>query len=180
MSLDTTTNATDASHPAQGSTLQPGDITGVLVAMLPVSDLAVSVAWYRDLLGMHYRREFSRDGVVTGCALGSDAGFAISFRLRSTTAGTADLRGEHPIILNVPDPDALARIRAHAERLGYNPVAGEHADGTWVEVIDPDGISTRFIHGTGDWSRFTGVAFHPGGEATFYPSPRLILTAPRR
>jgi hypothetical protein len=43
---------------------------------------------------------------------------------------------------NVPDTNALARIRAHAERLGYNPMAGEHADGAWVEVIDPGGIST--------------------------------------
>ncbi|MFI7708744.1 VOC family protein [Nonomuraea sp. NPDC049480] len=37
--------------------------------MLPVSDLASSAAWYRDLLGLEYAREFERDGVVTGCAL---------------------------------------------------------------------------------------------------------------
>lgn len=155
--------------------VRPGDVQGVLVAMLPVSDLAVSAAWYRDLLGLRYRREFERDGRVTGCALGSDAGWAVSLRLRSTTQATADLRGEHPLIFGVPDLAALERIRTHAERLGYYPTTGEHGDGVWVEVIDPDGICTRFVMLTGDWTRFTGVSFDADGSASFYSDPQLAL-----
>jgi hypothetical protein len=33
-------------------------ITGIIVASLPVSDLATSAAWYGDLLGLDYLRLF--------------------------------------------------------------------------------------------------------------------------
>lgn len=45
------------------------DITGVVVVAIPVTDLAASAAWYRDLLDLSYVREFGDDDTVTGCAL---------------------------------------------------------------------------------------------------------------
>jgi catechol 2,3-dioxygenase-like lactoylglutathione lyase family enzyme len=146
------------------------DITGIVQAMIPVSDLARSAAWYADLLGLAYMREFTRGDKVTGCALGHpDAGWGISFRLRGTTAGDADLRGEHPVIFGVPDLAALERIRAHADRLGYAPTSGVHADAAWVEVIDPDGIAVRFGVPVRRWTGFVGVR----DLATFYEEPVL-------
>ena len=144
------------------------DLTGIITAMIPVSDLATSAAWYRDLLGLEYMREFRRADLVTGCGLGHPAnGWGLALRLRSTTAGEADLRGEHPVIFGVPDLAALERIRAHADALGYAPTGGVHADAHWVEVIDPDGIAVRFGVLVRRWTEFVGVQDMTG----FYTEP---------
>jgi catechol 2,3-dioxygenase-like lactoylglutathione lyase family enzyme len=149
------------------------DITGIAVVSLPVSDLARSAVFYRDLLGLDYAREFADEhGAVTGCALADfGAGYMIALRRRDTVAGRADLRGEHPIIAVVPDRAALGRLHDRFAAEGFAPVAGEHADAAWLEVVDPDGIAIRFavLHAE---ARFLGV--EPGG---FYDVPRLLLTA---
>jgi catechol 2,3-dioxygenase-like lactoylglutathione lyase family enzyme len=154
--------------------MKPFQTSGVLAAMLFVTDLAKSVAWYRDLLGLTYLREFETAGTVTGCSLADpDAGFLLSFRLRSATAGRPDARGEHPLIFGVADPETLDRVYAHADALGYRPARGEHTDAQWVEVIDPDGMSTRFAFPTGDWHRFSGVRGSVDGGIGLYDHPVL-------
>ena len=45
-------------------------VSGILVPMLPVTDLTRSASFYGALLGLELRREFVRDGQVTGLALG--------------------------------------------------------------------------------------------------------------
>jgi catechol 2,3-dioxygenase-like lactoylglutathione lyase family enzyme len=148
----------------------------VLVAMLPVSDIARSAAFYRDLLGLEYRREFSRAGVVTGCALSApDAAYAISLRRRDTTPGRPDLRDEHPLIMRVPDRAALDRVFAHARRLGFAPSRGEHPDAAWVEVRDPDGICIRFGVATRPWDSFAGVRYDLDGSAVPYDTAVLDI-----
>jgi catechol 2,3-dioxygenase-like lactoylglutathione lyase family enzyme len=138
--------------------MKPFQTSGVLSAMLFVTDLSKSVTWYRDLLGLTYLREFENGGTVTGCSLADpEAGFLLSFRLRSATAAQPDARGEHPLIFGVDDPATLDTVYAHAEALGYRPSRGEHTDAQYVEVIDPDGMSTRFAFPIGDWHRFLGV-----------------------
>jgi catechol 2,3-dioxygenase-like lactoylglutathione lyase family enzyme len=151
------------------------DINGIFCVMLPVTDLARSAAWYRDLLGLTYAREFfNDDGMVTGCAVvDPDARYMISFRLRSTTLGDPDLRGEHPIILAVPSRAALARVESHAASLGYRPNSGEHGDAAWVEVVDPDGIVLRFAFLTNPTTDFTGIHFDTAGDASSYTEPKL-------
>jgi catechol 2,3-dioxygenase-like lactoylglutathione lyase family enzyme len=172
------TATTRRASPTGVGGIRAGDVTGVFVAMLPVSDLASSAAWYRDLLGLEYAREFERDGVVTGCALYEVHGhYGISFRLRSTTAGQPDLRGEHPIVLRVRDRSALDRIHAHAAALGYAPTRGTHRDAAWVEVIDPDGIATRFACSSVESATFTGVHFDTDGASVFYHEPKLKLSS---
>ncbi len=166
------TASTGSSAADDGATAR--DLTGVVAAMLPVTDLAASAAWYGRLLGLRYVREFETDGVVTGCALADpDGRFLLSFRLRGATAGDPDLRGEHPLIFGVRERPALERIRAHAAGLGYRPTSGEHGDAAWVGVVDPDGIATRFAWPTGDMSAFSGVRFHRDGRTSFYGAPRL-------
>jgi catechol 2,3-dioxygenase-like lactoylglutathione lyase family enzyme len=145
-------------------------VTGIVAVSLPVSDLARSAAFYRDLLGLSYAREFTDGTMITGCALADfDAGYMISLRLRETTAGHADLRGEHPIIVAVPDVRTLGAIQRRLEAGGFAPTAGSHADAAWVEVLDPDGIALRLAALTAK-PHFFGVT--PDG---FYDTPRLTL-----
>src|SRR3712207_4691710 len=95
------------------------DLLGVVVVSLPVTDLARSAAWYRDLLDLAYVREFADGDRVTGCGLADFAArYMIALRLRSTTQGRADLRGEHPVILEARDAAAAARVRDRATGLG--------------------------------------------------------------
>lgn len=47
---------------------------------MPVSDLATSAGWYRDLLDLEYVREFSEGESVTGCAL---ADFSVRYLVTS-------------------------------------------------------------------------------------------------
>jgi catechol 2,3-dioxygenase-like lactoylglutathione lyase family enzyme len=153
-----------------GMTEHTTEITGIVVAALPVSELARSAAFYRDLLGLTYAREFGDGTTVTGCALADfDAGYMIALRRRDTTAGHADLRGEHPVIVGVPDRESLAQVYDRLAGQGFRPQRGEHADAAWIEVVDPDGICTRFAVATAK-PEFFGVT--PDG---FYAQPRLAV-----
>jgi catechol 2,3-dioxygenase-like lactoylglutathione lyase family enzyme len=155
------------------------DLRGIVVVGLPVSDLTRSAAWYRDLLDLNYVREFGDGSHVTGCALADFAArYMIALRLRSTTQGSPDLRGEHPIILEAHNADAAARVRDRAARLGIPHTSGRHADGTWTEFVDPDGICLRILHDADGPQTFIGVHTTAAGETSFYDSPRLVLANP--
>jgi len=152
------------------------DVLGIVQVTIPVSDLARSSAWYRDLLGLEYVREFVGDGQVTGTALADwGARYLLALRLRSTTAAPADLRGEHPVILEAASPEAAARIRSRAAARGIRSTSGAHADGSWTEYLDPDGIALRIVHSAAGPHGFMGVEFRPGEEPTFYDVPRLAV-----
>jgi catechol 2,3-dioxygenase-like lactoylglutathione lyase family enzyme len=151
------------------------DVLGIVVASLPVTDLARSAAWYRDLLELEYVREFGDDARVTGCALADfTAHYMIALRLRSTTQGQSDLRGEHPIILEARDSDGAERIRSRASALGIPHTSGTHADGTWTEFVDPDGICLRVVHDAAGPQRFIGVRY-TDSSTSLYEQPRLML-----
>jgi catechol 2,3-dioxygenase-like lactoylglutathione lyase family enzyme len=152
------------------------DVLGIVQVTIPVSDLARSSAWYRDLLGLEYVREFVGDGQVTGTALADWAArYLVALRLRSTTAAPADLRGEHPVILEAAGPEAAERIRARATARGVRSTSGVHADGSWTEYLDPDGIAVRIVHSAAGPRDFLGVEFRTGEEPAFYDAPRLAL-----
>jgi catechol 2,3-dioxygenase-like lactoylglutathione lyase family enzyme len=152
------------------------DVLGILVVSLPVTDLARSAAWYRDLLELTYVREFGDDDRVTGCALADfTARYMIALRLRSTTQGRADLRGEHPVILEARDAAAADRVRDRATMLGIPHTRGAHADGTWTEFTDPDGICLRILHSADGPEHFIGVHYTADGGTSFYDEPRLTL-----
>jgi catechol 2,3-dioxygenase-like lactoylglutathione lyase family enzyme len=158
-----------------------GDVLGILVVSLPVTDLTRSAAWYRDLLGLDYVREFGDDERVTGCALADfRARYMIALRLRSTTHGRADLRGEHPVILGVRDADAAERLRRRASALGVPHTRGTHVDGTWTEFVDPDGICLRILHDATGPQTFLGVRTTTAGALDPYSTPRLTLPSGAR
>jgi catechol 2,3-dioxygenase-like lactoylglutathione lyase family enzyme len=157
--------------PRPASTRQ---ILGVVQATIPVTDLARSAAWYCDLLDLTYVREFSSDDAVTGCALADwEARYLIALRLRSTTAGDADLRGEHPVVLEATDAAAAHWLRDRAHARGIDSTSGSHMDGSWTEFVDPDGIAVRIVHSANGPTTFVGVHFTPDGAAAFYDTPRL-------
>ncbi|MGZ4619507.1 MAG: VOC family protein [Frankiaceae bacterium] len=168
--LDSAATAPDASA---GSVR---DITGIVQVSIPVTDLARSAAWYSSVLDLQYAREFSAGDQVTGCGLADFAShYMVALRLRSTTTGDADLRGEHPLIVEATDADAAERIRSRADALGIPCTAGSHADGNWLEFIDPDGIALRVIYGASGQHSFFGVRFTEEGEQALYATPRLSV-----
>jgi catechol 2,3-dioxygenase-like lactoylglutathione lyase family enzyme len=153
-----------------------GDLVGLVQVTIPVTDLARSAAWYRDLLGLQYVREFGDDDNVTGCALADwSARYLVALRLRSTTAGDADLQGEHPVVVEAADASAADRVRARADALGIRWTEGRHADGSWTEFLDPDGIAVRMVHDATGPSSFLGVRWMAPDGVTFYEQPRLLL-----
>ena len=152
------------------------DLLGIVQVTIPVSDLARSAAWYRNLLDLDYVREFVNDGLVTGCALADwEARYLVALRLRSTTAAPADLRGEHPVVLEAASPEAAERLRARAAEHGIRCTSGVHRDGSWQEFLDPDGIAVRVVHSAAGPRGFLGVEFRPDAEPDFYEAPRLTL-----
>ncbi len=163
-------------HDPTPSQASERDLCGILVVAVPVTDLARSAAWYRDLLDLRYVREFSDDEQVTGCALADfTARYMLALRLRSTTEGRADLRGEHPVILEARDAAAADRVRDRATALGIAHTSGRHADGAWTEFVDPDGICLRLVHDAAGPQTFLGVRTTSSGEMELYETPRLTL-----
>lgn len=155
-------------------------VSGILVPMLPVTDLARSARFYGALLGLELRREFVRDGQVTGLALGrGDIGWGLNLRLRSSMAGPADLRSEHPVVWRVEDLDALDAFRAHAAGLGMDPSMFEHDDAVLVRVVDPDGIDVYVAVSKRPWTFFQGYTLEPDGYRATHSSA-LIGADPGR
>jgi len=153
----------DATHP-----------DGILVAMLPVADLAVSARFYARLLGLEVLREFVHDGRLTGCSLGRPAaGFGLSLRLRETLAEPADLRGEHPIIWRLADRAALERFHRHAEEQGFAPTLRRHDDAELVVIVDPDGIEVLVGILRRDWDSFEGYELTATGYRRSHDRPLL-------
>jgi catechol 2,3-dioxygenase-like lactoylglutathione lyase family enzyme len=154
-------------------------VRGIVQVTIPVTDLARSAAFYRDLLGLTYIREFGDDAGVTGCAMADyDARYLIALRRRDTlrSGADADLRGEHPVVVEATSPAAAERIRDRATALGIPSTSGTHADGTWIEFLDPDGIAIRVVHTPTLATSFFGVVFGPKGDPQFYHAPRLDMT----
>lgn len=175
--VDRLEEATMTTEPRNGSVLgRPPDLRGIVQVLIPVTDLERSAAWYRDVLGLEYVREFGDADNVTGCALADwRARFLVALRLRAATAGGADLRGEHPVIIEAVDAAAAERVRARAAARGVGSTCGVHADGAWVEFIDPDGIALRIVHSAAGPREFLGVRFADDGEVVFYGTPRLAI-----
>jgi catechol 2,3-dioxygenase-like lactoylglutathione lyase family enzyme len=147
---------------------------GILVAMLPASNLAVSASFYRRLLHLELRREFVMDGQVTGCSLGrADLPYALALRLRSTLPRSVELSGEHPVIWQVADQQALELFLEHAVRLGLNPTRRRHDDADLVCVVDPDGHDVLVGLPVRDWTEFQGYELTPTGYRKSHIRPRL-------
>jgi hypothetical protein len=57
--------------------------------------------------------------------------------------------------------------------LGIPSTSGQHADGHWIEFIDPDGIALRVIHSAAGPRTFLGVRSVGTDGWEMYETPRL-------
>ena len=155
-------------------------VTGVLLVTIPVSDIAASARWYRDVLQLEYVREFRAGEAVFACGLVDPrAEYGIQLRLRDATPAHPDLRGVHPVVLRVAGSAALDAVFDRLRREGFSPTRGEHSDGAWVEVLDPDGIVLRFMSDVPRGTTFIGYQFEGEALVTMYDQPKIDGLAPR-
>ena len=158
----------------------PAGITGldrIAQVKLPVSDLAVSVAWYRRLLDLRLWVEIVEDDVLVGAGLIDPQGrFNISLRDRSVCASQPDLHGFDVVAFLPASRSVLEDMVARCERLGvgHNGVQDTPA-GALLDVPDPDGTVLRFYHFTDPTEGFTGVLFRHGQHVGNYHTPRLAF-----
>jgi catechol 2,3-dioxygenase-like lactoylglutathione lyase family enzyme len=155
-------------------------VTGILLVTIPVSDIAGSARWYRDVLQLQYVREFRVGEAVFACGLVDlQAGYGVQLRSRDATPARPDLRGVHPVVLRVAGSAALDAVFARLQRDGFSPTRGEHSDGAWVEVLDPDGIVLRFMSDVPRGTTFIGYQFEDEAMVNVYDQPTIDGLAPR-
>ena len=138
-------------------------ITGVHHVAFTVGDLAVSTAWYTEVIGLVELLAGDGDGVQYRILADPDPDSALIIGLREYAAGSQDrfdeLRtGMDHLAIGVASREELdARQRALEERgVEFTP-AVETPIGTVVVFRDPDGIQLEywlaaFVEGPGDWS----------------------------
>ena len=126
---------TTLDQPSQTRRNAGRDVLGVVVVALPVSDLARSAAWYRDLLDLRYVREFGDQHDVSGCALADFAShYMIALRRQTPPPGgptsvvNTRSSSRRPMRSGQPDSEPSGCPR--------DPLtSGEHADGVWIELL---------------------------------------------
>ena len=142
---------------------------------LPVTDLARSVSWYRDLLNLRLWAEFSEDGVVRGAALIDPEGrFNIALRDRTVCASSPDLHG-FDVFAFVPASRAvLDEMVERCARLGIAHHGIEQTPaGPRLDIPDPDGTVVRFYHFVDPTDGFVGVESTGGRVTGTYAESRL-------
>lgn len=153
---------------------------GIQQVKVPVSDLALSVRWYADLLDLTLMREFVEDGVVAGAVLTDVArSYLIGLRRRDRVPGQPGATpGFDLFSLGVAGRQDLEGLAARCAALGIqaSEIADRGPDGLALDVPDPDGTTIRFLTPFAeDGPPFAGVEFSPSGPPTFYTEPRLCL-----
>jgi catechol 2,3-dioxygenase-like lactoylglutathione lyase family enzyme len=148
---------------------------------LPVTDLARSVAWYRDLLDLRLWAEFVEDGVLRGAGLiDAEQRFAVALRDRNVCASTPDLAGFDVVAFLARSEALLHELVERCERIGiWHGSIQRNPGGTYLDVPDPDGTVLRFYHFTAPTTGFTGVESRDGEYVATYDTPRLTATTAR-
>ena len=115
-------------------------IASELAVSLTATDLAASVAWYRDVLGFGVERTFDRDG--TPFAVRMRAGSVAILLTRDDGArGTGRAKGEG-ISLRLTTPQDVDEIAARVKSLGVT-LDTEPVDAYGTRMFrlrDPDGF----------------------------------------
>lgn len=140
----TTTDGGAGYGASEGEALDGRELT----ASLTVSDLARSLAWYRDVVGFAVEREHEREGVLRAVSLRA-GDVRILIGKDDGARGLDRVRGEgfSLMITTTQDIDTLAR--AIEDRGGT--LAAPPADTPWgmraFRLQDPDGF--RFVISSG-------------------------------
>jgi len=116
-------------------------VTGIKVVKLPVSDLAASLAWYRDVFGAEPVLEFpDESGVVRGVAC-TLPGIPEGIALRESPEHVGGLSGFNAVVFRVPGRADVEAWLGHLDGLGvrHSPLI-EATTGWMVVFSDPDGI----------------------------------------
>jgi catechol 2,3-dioxygenase-like lactoylglutathione lyase family enzyme len=142
---------------------------------LPVTDLARSVTWYRQVLDLRLWAEFVEDGVLRGAGLIDPQGrFNIALRHRSVCANRPDLRGFDVVAFLPASRSVLEDLIDRCDRLGIaHDGIEETPAGPRLDIPDPDGTVLRFYHFTASTDVFTGVETRDGKYVGTYHTPRL-------
>jgi len=154
------------------------DLVRIRHVKLPVTDLAHSVNWYRQLLDLELVAEFREQGELRGAQLMDAAGaFGIALRERKYCVGQPSLAGFDVVAIEADSVDALRTLAERAIGMGVKAAEvsdrGEH--GAYLDVADPDGTVLRFLaNNPMRTGRFLGVDFDGQGGASFYTEPTLI------
>ncbi|MFW0795937.1 VOC family protein [Gordonia sp. CPCC 205515] len=150
-------------------------IIGIAQVKLPVTDLARSVAWYRDVLDLRFWTEFVEEGEVRGAGLiDRDARFNVALRCRDHCANHPDLTGFDVVAFTPRSRAALDLLTQRCDRLGvaHGPIV-EGPEGARLDIPDPDGTVLRFYHFTAPTSGFTGIVLNDGRLVETYERSRL-------
>jgi hypothetical protein len=65
------------------------------------------------------------------------------------------------------------------QQSGFSPTRGEHADGAWVEVLDPDAIALRFMSDVPQGTTLIGYQFEGEAMVNTYDQRMIEDVAPR-
>jgi catechol 2,3-dioxygenase-like lactoylglutathione lyase family enzyme len=147
---------------------------------LPVTDLARSVAWYRELFDLRLWVEIVEDDVVRGAGLMDPLGrFNIALRDRSVCASRPNLHGYDVVAFLPTSRSVLEDMIARCDRLdvAHNGIE-ETPAGPRLDIPDPDGTVLRFYHFTAPTEGFTGVEMRDGEYVGEYHTPRLSTPTP--
>lgn len=120
-------------------------LIGIHHVKLPVSDVALSRAWYERVLGFETSIEFVEDGVIRGVAMGRD-GCQPQIALRHDPDRARTLAGFDAVALLVPSRDDVRRWSDRLDELGEphgGLVQGHHGGAVLVGLQDPDEIEIR-------------------------------------
>lgn len=115
------------------------DAAHVGVVHLQIADLARSLRWYADVLGL---RVLTRDGTAaTLTAHGDDAPLVVLHEQPGAAPVTAHARlGLYHYAILLPDRASLGRFVAHLAELGVHAGAGDHLVSEAFYLHDPDGL----------------------------------------
>jgi catechol 2,3-dioxygenase-like lactoylglutathione lyase family enzyme len=118
-------------------------VSGIHHVKLPVTDVAVSRAWYERVLGFVLDIEFEEDGVVRGVGLGRDG---VGLALREAPERAKAMSGFDALALRVPTREQLHEWQARLDGAGEphgGIVTGHRGGAVLVGLHDPDGIEIR-------------------------------------
>lgn len=163
-----------APEPHRGETMAA--LIRIRHVKIPVTDLARSVAWYRDLLRLTLAAEFRDRGQLRGAQLMDASGFGIALREREFCARKPDLAGFDVVALEVGAVADLHELAARAGELGaeHTGVTDRGAHGAVLDLIDPDGTVVRVLANNPlHPDRFVGVDSDAEGSFTLYDTPVL-------